>query len=1031
MLRIAFVLLTIWALSLPASANDLSTLDKVRIQLKWMHSFQFAGYYAAKEQGFFADEGLDVTLIERSPDKIVTEEVIAGRAEYGVHDAGLVLDRVQGKPVVIVASIFQHSPIAFATLKDSGIVSPYEMSGKRVMMDRITDAALIAMFASSGIRQDQYTLIPHSFDERDLIDGKVDAISIYLTDEPYYYLQNGIAINIINPQNYGIDFPGDLLFTTETELRLHPGRAEKMRKATIRGWEYALKHPDEVSAMILSHYPSRFSPQDKGRLHYAAKEITKLILPDIVPLGKVDGKRFEKTLNDYKVQGLVPTTASINGLILPNPVLADLSLTEKQRDWLKKHPILRLGITRDFPPYEWIDEQDRYIGPIAEFIGLLEKELGIHFEIVHDRPWNDILAMAKRGELDMLSCINKTPERSKFLNFTSPYKSTHIVIIDNGQGNYIGELSQLNGKKVSVELGYFMQELLAQDHPDIQVVPADDTAKALDMVVSGAVDAYVGDAGTANYFIRKGALFSLRFSGQTEYQSQYRFATNQASTELSAILDKAISAIPKEEFDAIFDRWLGLKIEIEQGIKTEILVKVASGVLLLFFIFCYWLIRLKQEINQRKLIEHQLACNNHQFKTILDNLFTYIALLDTDGRIVEINNAPLIRGGYRRIDVIGLLFADTPWWNYDATVQDRLLDAIKLAKNGQQIRYDENVKMGQDLVSIDFQISPIISQEGLLIGILPSAVDITERKQIEAKLAISEEQHRFALEGSDLGFWDWKITTGEVERNRRWAEILGYTHEEIQHTTQQWMDFIHPDHREQAWQSIKDVLEGKAEVHKIEYPMLHKDGTIRWILDQAKVVQRDSNGSPIRMSGTHTDITERKCFELDIQHQANTDYLTGVNNRRHFMELAERELTRAKRYDSPMALFMIDIDFFKQINDTHGHAVGDRVLKELANVCLQTLRDIDIVGRLGGEEFAILLPETALDEAIEVANRLHDALANTQISNGEHITLKFTVSLGISALQSKQQDLEQLLDVADQALYEAKRQGRNRVCIGT
>ena len=136
--------------------------------------------------------------------------------------------------------------------------------------------------------------------------------------------------------------------------------------------------------------------------------------------------------------------------------------------------------------------------------------------------------------------------------------------------------------------------------------------------------------------------------------------------------------------------------------------------------------------------------------------------------------------------------------------------------------------------------------------------DITERKRSEHALENREKQLRFVLQGSELGFWDWDITTGKVFRNERWATMLGYTHEEIQETPKQWTDFIHPDDRARAWESINAVLEGRSSMHHLEYRMLHKDGSIRWILDQAGVTQRHADDRPVRMCGTHTDITADK-----------------------------------------------------------------------------------------------------------------------------------------------------------------------------
>ena len=304
----------------------------------------------------------------------------------------------------------------------------------------------------------------------------------------------------------------------------------------------------------------------------------------------------------------------------------------------------------------------------------------------------------------------------------------------------------------------------------------------------------------------------------------------------------------------------------------------------------------------------------------------------------------------------------------------------------------------------------------------------SEYLNTEEALIEREEQLRFVLEGSELGFWDWNIITQTVKRNERWATMLGYSYEEIQNTTQQWTDFIHPDDRERAWASIKDVLEGRSLIHKIEYRMLHKEGEYRWILDQAKVMQRDNNGNPIRMCGTHTDITERKNLELELERQAYIDYLTGISNRRHFMTLANNELKRDKRHHHDLSLLMFDVDHFKAINDQYGHQVGDLVLQKLVIECRGHLRTEDIFGRIGGEEFAILLPETEIEAAIEVAERLRMVTANTflVLKNGK--SLHVTISVGVTSC-SCIDDIDLLLSQADKALYNAKNSGRDKVCI--
>lgn len=191
--------------------------------------------------------------------------------------------------------------------------------------------------------------------------------------------------------------------------------------------------------------------------------------------------------------------------------------------------------------------------------------------------------------------------------------------------------------------------------------------------------------------------------------------------------------------------------------------------------------------------------------------------------------------------------------------------------------------------------------------------------------------------------------------------------------------------------------------------------------------------SPIEVSGRPLlfsivmDVTESKRMELELEMRANTDALTGLPNRRHLMELAEQELARAQRYEAPFSLLLLDVDYFKRINDTYGHKAGDLALQALSDQCRHELREVDVIGRFGGEEFAVILPETDQERALEAAERLRQQVAAMRVPLPQGDMLEMTVSIGLAVLTETVGGLDELLQQADKALYAAKQAGRNQV----
>lgn len=305
--------------------------------------------------------------------------------------------------------------------------------------------------------------------------------------------------------------------------------------------------------------------------------------------------------------------------------------------------------------------------------------------------------------------------------------------------------------------------------------------------------------------------------------------------------------------------------------------------------------KIARDVGLRKQAETIQRESDIRIKTILDNLFSYVALLDIDGKVQEVNKAPLIRAGYRYEDVVGKYFYDAPWWSYDSAVKTQLMEAMEAARQGRTSRYDVTVKMGNDLIPIDFQISPVFDSSGKIFGLLPTAVDITDRKHAEA------------------------------------------------------------------------------EIHSLAYH----------------------------------------------------DSLTGLPNRRLFNDRLEQEMRKAERSNQLAALLLIDLDNFKEVNDTLGHDSGDFLLIEAAKRIRSSVRDYDTVARLGGDEFTVILSELSdFSDIGRIAQNIIESLSRPFLIKGRELFI--SASIGVALTPDDATDAVNLIKDADQAMYQAKKDGRGR-----
>lgn len=318
-------------------------------------------------------------------------------------------------------------------------------------------------------------------------------------------------------------------------------------------------------------------------------------------------------------------------------------------------------------------------------------------------------------------------------------------------------------------------------------------------------------------------------------------------------------------------------------------------------------------------------------------------------------------------------------------------------------------------------IAPVFDVDGKITNYISIQENITERKLVEEKL---QQQKQFSddIINSLPGIFYMLDERGRFIRvNPKFMEVTGYSKNELDGMTA--LDFFAGEDKTLIAQRMRKVFEEGDSCAEAE--LVVKSGQkIPYYFSG----HRTSIDGQSYLVGLGADIAERRALEQALAQQAKTDSLTGLSNRRNFLELADKELARAKRYDKLLSVLMLDLDEFKRINDTYGHQTGDCVLRKVGEVCLETLREVDIAGRIGGEEFAILLPESDAKQAIEVAERLRQDLENSLVTLEQGREINFTASIGVTTLTTADTSVDKLLSLADKALYEAKRTGRNKVC---
>ena len=298
-----------------------------------------------------------------------------------------------------------------------------------------------------------------------------------------------------------------------------------------------------------------------------------------------------------------------------------------------------------------------------------------------------------------------------------------------------------------------------------------------------------------------------------------------------------------------------------------------------------------------------------------------------------------------------------------------------------------------------------------------------ENAQLTALNRRAEEKLFAALDGNGLCLWEQHIPSGNLTIfNMRWGELLGFSREELAAHIDSWKSKLHPEDKEWVIKAFEDHVSGKSDYYQAVHRMLHKDGSVTWVSDRGRIVERLADGTPLRMMGSHIDITQEKRYELDLAQLAHSDPLTNLMNR----QAIAMAFDECSQPDMRGALFFIDLDGFKALNDRHGHKFGDHLLMHVAHTLVCHAGELAKIARLGGDEFVILLPSSETESLAKLAQSLLDVYRQGFVLEG--CDVEIGLSIGIDIFSSGDSFTESC-DRADAAMYRVKHQGKHGYCF--
>ena len=539
-------------------ANQTDDLKKVTLQLEWKHQFEFAGFYAAIEKGYYKDVGLELEIKEFQEGINITQEVLSGNATFGISSSALILEKLNKKPVVLIASYFKQNALALVTKPN--IKTPADLKNKKIMaVDwEMGHTSLGVILKDAGITSNDYTLVNHDFKVDKFVSGEVDAMSVFTTSQPYELDKLGVKYNILNPANFGIYSYDVELFTSEDIINSDTQKVKNFVEATNKGWEYAFKNKEEIVDLIYNKYSKR---KTKESLLFEANQTEKIFKTNVFKIGAIAPELIKLNADMYTNLNLVDKDYDITTIL--NNYYFDINnkiqnvLTNEEKSYIK-NSIIKVHNELNWPPFNY-NVNGKATGYSIDYMNLLASKVGLNVEYISGPNWNDFLDLIKDNKLDVMLNIAKTEEREKYLNFTTPYLKAVDSVFVRKEVNNLKSLEDFKGKTLAVIDGFYEEELFRKYYPEIKLLLVKDSLEGLKKLAFKESDGFIDSFAVANYFIENNFIINLKPAFEIKDQRfnlSMGLATNKDNKLLQEILDKAKKEITIDEEFELKRKWI-------------------------------------------------------------------------------------------------------------------------------------------------------------------------------------------------------------------------------------------------------------------------------------------------------------------------------------------------------------------------------------------------------------------------------------------------------------------------------------------